>query len=305
MIMHDMCRCECDTIKYNKAMKKGIIFLTAVVAMVVFGCTEKAYIDAPGVNTHNTDSIPIQMPDTDGIVISVDEAIALCKEMDADVKTTEVYKISGVITKNTTNPLNVPSKYQNINFNLSDNGGQTSIACYYMNNLRNRAFHNNSEVPRVGSKVTVCGVLTNYKGTTPEITSGFIVRVDSMVAPPPFPGCPDPEEGETSVTDAVNIAVQLADKSESRKIYKIKGVVTEIMSIDTGNFGNAEWIISDGTSFFYVYRGKGLNGKNFTKAEQLQVNDTMTIQTKLYNYGGIAETKANAAYIIKTTNKNW
>ena len=286
-------------------MKKEILLLTALVALVVFGCKERAYIDAPGENVHNTDSIPILMPDTEGIVISVDDAIAMCKEMDADVKTAEIYKISGVITKNTTNPLNVPSKYQNINFSLSDNGGTTSIACYYMNNLRNREFHKNSEVPRVGSKVTVCGVLTNYKGTTPEITNGFIVRVDSMVAPPPFPGCPEPEEDEVSVTDAVNIAIQLADKTESRKTYKIKGVVTEIMSIDTGSFGNAEWIISDGTSFFYVYRGKGLNGNKFTSTDQLQVNDTMTVQTKLYNYGGIAETKANGASIIKTTNKNW
>lgn len=286
-------------------MKRSILLLTAVVAMVVFGCKERAYIDAPGVNSHNTDSIPVIMPDTDGIEITVDEAIALCNELDADVKTAEYYKITGVITKNTTNPLNVPSKYSNINFSLSDNGGSTSIACYYINNLRNREFHKNSEVPRVGSKVTVRGVLTNYKGTTPEITNGFLVRIDEMVAPPPFPGCPDPEEGETSVTDAVNIAVQLADKTESRKTYRIKGVVTEIMSIDTGSFGNAEWIISDGTSFFYIYRGKGLNGAKFTNVNQLQVNDTMTVETKLYNYGGIAETKANGAIILKTTNPNW
>lgn len=286
-------------------MKREILMLTALVAMVFLGCKERAYIDAPGENSHNLDSIPLIMPDTDGIEITVDEAIALCKEMDADVKSAEIYKISGVITKNTTNPLNVPSRYQNINFNLSDNGGATSIACYYMNNLRNREFRNNSDVPRVGSRVTVRGVLTNYKGTTPEITSGFIVRIDSMVAPPPFPGCPDPDEGEVSVSYAVNIATQLADKTESRKTYKIKGVVTEIMSIDTGSYGNAEWIISDGTSFFYIYRGKGLNGNKFTNANQLQVNDTITVQTKLYNYGGIAETKANGAMIIKTTNKNW
>jgi hypothetical protein len=221
-----------------------------------------------------------------------------------------MFKLSGVVTKNTTNPMNVPSNHDNINFELSDNGNKTSISCYYTNNLDNRPFRKNAEVPRVGSKVTVVGTLTLYQksgssSTTPELKNGFIVRIDSMVAPPPFPGCPEPEAGEISVSEAVKLALQLEDKTESDASYNIKGVVTEVLSIDVSSYGKAEYIISDGNKYFYVYRGKGLNGNNFTKTNQLLPNDTVTVSTKLYNYGGIAETKANSASISKTTNKNW
>jgi len=163
----------------------------------------------------------------------------------------------------------------------------------------------------MGSKVTVMGILTLYQKEgstsqpTPELKNGFIVRIDSMVLPPPFPGCPEPGEGEISVTDAVKLALQLPDRTESTEEYNILGVVTEVLSIDVASYGNAEYVISDGESYFYIYRGKGLNGNKFTKKNQLQYNDTVVVTTKLYNYSGIAETQANAAIIKKTTNPNW
>lgn len=286
-------------------MKKDFFILTLLMASMMFSCVEPAYINGPGDNSQNLDTIPITIPDTNGIVISVDSAIAICKSLPADAVTGELYKISGIITKNTTNPMNVPGSYTNINFNISDNGGKTYIASYYTNNINNRPFRKNADVPRVGSKVTVLGALTNYKGETPEIKNGFIVRIDSMVAPPPFPGCPEPEEGEISVSDAVELALQLQDQTESKESYDIKGVVTEILNIDVASYGNAEYIISDGKAQFYVYRGKGLNNAKFTNTNQLLVNDTLTVRTKLYNYKGLPETKANAAQIIKTTNPNW
>ena len=292
-------------------MKKYFFVLTAAVALFFTACKEDPYINSPGDNAYNrTLSETKYVPDTNCLQISVDSAIAICKAMAVNAESATMFKLSGVVTKNTTNPMNVPSNYDNINFELSDNGNKTSISCYYTNNLDNRPFRKNAEVPRVGSKVTVVGTLTLYQksgssSTTPELKNGFIVRIDSMVAPPPFPGCPEPEAGEISVSEAVKLALQLEDKTESDASYNIKGVVTEVLSIDVSSYGNAEYIISDGNKYFYVYRGKGLNGSNFTKTNQLLPNDTVTVSTKLYNYGGIAETKANSASISKTTNKNW
>ena len=285
-------------------MKKYIFVLTAAAALFFTACKEDQYINSPGDNAYNDESMPVLTADTNGIEISVDSAIAICKALAVSAETPEMYKLSGVLVKNTTNPMTVPGTYDNINFNLSDNDNQTSISCYYTNNLNNRPFHKNGEVPRVGSKLTVIGTLTNYNGT-PELKNGFIVRIDSMVAPPPFPGCPEPDEDEISVSEAVKLALQLADKTESEETYNIMGVVTEILSIDVASYGNAEYIISDGKQFFYVYRGKGLDGDKFTDKNQLLPNDTITVTTKLYNYGGIAETKANSAIISKTTNPNW
>lgn len=292
-------------------MKKYFFVLTAAVALFFTACKEDPYISSPGDNAYNRTMLETKyVPDTNCMQISVDSAIAICKAMAVNAESATMFKLSGVVTKNTTNPMNVPSNYDNINFELSDNGNKTSISCYYTNNLDNRPFRKNAEVPRVGSKVTVVGTLTLYQkagssSTTPELKNGFIVRIDSMVAPPPFPGCPEPEAGEISVSEAVKLALQLEDKTESDASYNIKGVVTEVLSIDVSSYGNAEYIISDGNKYFYVYRGKGLNGNNFTKTNQLLPNDTVTVSTKLYNYGGIAETKANSASISKTTNKNW
>ncbi len=292
-------------------MKKYFFVLTAAVALFFTTCKEDPYINSPGDNAYNrTMSETKYVPDTNCMQISVDSAIAICKAMAVNAESATMFKLSGVVTKNSTNPMSVPSPYDNINFELSDNGNKTSISCYYTNNLDNRPFRKNAEVPRVGSKVTVVGTLTLYQksgssSTTPELKNGFIVRIDSMVAPPPFPGCPEPEDGEISVSEAVKLALQLEDKVESDASYNIKGVVTEVLSIDVSSYGNAEYIISDGKKYFYVFRGKGLNGNNFTKTNQLLPNDTVTVSTKLYNYGGIAETKSNSASISKTTNKNW
>lgn len=292
-------------------MKKYFFVLTAAVALFFTACKETPYINSPGDNAYNrTMSETKYVPDTNCLEISVDSALAICKSMAVNAESGTMYKLNGVVTKNSTNPLTVPSQYDNINFELSDNGGKTSISCYYTNNLNNRPFRKNADVPRVGSKVTVVGTLTLYQksgssSTTPELKNGFIVRIDSMVAPPPFPGCPEPDAGEISVSEAVKLALQLEDKTESDASYNIKGVVTEVLSIDVSSYGNAEYIISDGEKYFYVYRGKGLNGNSFTKKNQLVPNDTITVSTKLYNYGGIAETKANSASISKTTNKNW
>ena len=100
-------------------MKKSILILTAMVAMVVVGCKESPYIPNPGTTDGVPESMPVTIPDTNGIEISVDSAIAICKSLPADQATAEVYKLSGVLTANSTNPDDVPGKYKNINFKLT------------------------------------------------------------------------------------------------------------------------------------------------------------------------------------------
>lgn len=289
-------------------MKKIFLALTALVTLGLVSCNEKSYINGPGeYNPQMPDTISYVVPDTNGIEISVDSAIALCKSLQKDAVTVEKYKLTGVVTKNTTTPISVPGSYTNINFSLSDNGGKTSISCYYTNNINNRPFGNSNQVPRVGSKITVLGPLTNYNGTTPEMKEGFIIRIDSMVAPPPFPGCPEPAEGEISVSEAVKIAfaLQKSDKNNkypSQEAYNIMGVVTEVLEFSQSN-GNATYIISDGKAYFEVYRGKGKNNANLTNANQVLPNDTVTINAKVMNFNGLPETSGNAP-IVKSTNPN-
>ena len=260
-------------------MKKYIFITTVLVALAMISCGEPSYINPPGNNSFNGDSIPILIPDTEGIEISVDSALKICKSMAINAKTAELYKLSGVVSKNTTTPTSVPKAYKNINLELTDGTG--TIGCYYLNNINNLPFQKHSEVPRVGSKLTVIGVLTYYQksGTTntptPELTDGFIVRVDSMVAPPPFPGCPEPEAGQISASDAVTKALALVSKEVSKEEYNILGVVTEVLSFSSGK---ATYMISsDGKLFFEVYNGVGKNSETFPSKDHIAPNDTVVV----------------------------
>lgn len=289
-----------------KTAKKYMFITATLIAAVFMSCNEPAGINPPGDNSKNVDSIPILIPDTIGTEISIDSALAICKSLAINAKTGELYKLSGKVTKNTTTPTSVPTSYTNINFELTDSTG--AIACFYMNNINNLPFRKQSDVPRVGSKLTVIGVLTYYQksGSTsapvPELTEGFIVRIDSMVAPPPFPGCPDPAEGQISASEAATKALALGDKEVSKEEYDILGVVTEVLNFSSGK---ATYMISsDGKQFFEVYNGVGKDKATFPSRDYVAPNDTVVVHSKLTNYSGTAET-SGTAYLVSTTNPNY
>lgn len=84
-------------------------------------------------------------------------------------------------------------------------------------------------------------------------------------------------------------AEKLGDNEKSDKVY-VKGIVHKIKSIDTGNYGNAEYYISDNGSSssddLPIYRGYYLNGDNFTSADQLKVGDAVVVYGQLTKYVG-------------------
>ena len=160
-------------------MKKSLLIASAVVAAVLFGCKEDPYINAPGDNSKNYDTIPILQADTNGIIISVDSALSIGAGLVNDQLTPESYKISGTIANIVTNLNDIPGKYTNVNFDLKDDSSEKTLRCQYTNNINNYPFRSNAEVPRAGSKVTVMGPMSKYNGT-PQMKNGFIVRVDSL-----------------------------------------------------------------------------------------------------------------------------
>ena len=163
------------------AVKISLFALVAVAALTFVACEEKPYIDGPGDNSRNIETMPIVQADTNGIEISVDSAILICNALGRDELTVEKYKLHGKIASVRTDLSLIPGKYTNVNFQLADINTGTEIACYYTNSLNNYPFRKNSEVPRAGSIVTVLGPLTNYNGNTPELKNGFIMRIDSLV----------------------------------------------------------------------------------------------------------------------------
>lgn len=275
-------------------MKKSILVLTAVAALLLVSCKENPYIAGPGADDPRIpDSIPVLVPDTNGIEISVDSAIALCKTLAADAVTNELYKISGVVTQNTTNPDDVPGKYTNINFKLSDNGNKTSIACYYTNNLNNVPFRRTTQVPLVGSKLTVLGQLTNYKGTTPEVKNGFIVRIDSMVAPIPA------ETIHATCQEAKTAALALPAGGTSTDIYVVEGYVQSAGYDATISNGQQKWFwIDDAQSGAKTLEAYWCNVPD--GATPVPVGAKIELTGKLMNYNGsIAEIKNGKIKILE------
>jgi hypothetical protein len=157
------------------AAKKYIFVTTMLIALVMVCCKESPYINPPGDNTKNYDSIPVLKADTNGIVVTLTEANAIGQKLSSGASTAEQYKVTGTISNILTNLDDVPSKYSNVNFDITD--GSATLRCQYTNYINNYPFRSKAQVPEVGAKVTVVGPLSNYNGS-PQMKNGFIVRVD-------------------------------------------------------------------------------------------------------------------------------
>lgn len=72
----------------------------------------------------------------------------------------------------------------------------------------------------------------------------------------------------------------------------VKGIISQIDDIDTGDYGNATyWISDDGTTTdqFEVYRGYSLNGKKFTSADEIKIADEVVVYGNIKKYGSTYE----------------
>jgi len=138
----------------------------------------------------------------------------------------------------------------------------------------------------LGRKVQVFGDIMKYN-TLPGVknTSNYKLDGDSPVTPP-TPGTPEGSGTAAdpyNVTAALNVAKALADGDE-KEAYA-KGTIKSITEIST-QFGNATYVITDGSSDLQVYRGYNLNGDKFTSEDQLAVGAEVVVSGKLVNFMG-------------------
>lgn len=89
-------------------MKKTFIITSIALALVCAGCDERPYIDAPGDNAHNIDTMPTladpdPTPDPEGVnvpagTINVNEAVKIGKKLASGAVTDQEYYIKGWVT---------------------------------------------------------------------------------------------------------------------------------------------------------------------------------------------------------------
>ncbi|MDO5526269.1 MAG: DUF6359 domain-containing protein [Prevotella sp.] len=147
-------------------------------------------------------------------------------------------------------------------------------------------------------EVLLYGSLEKYfgqgglKSTSAAVIDGNLVGKDPDSTTPDVPAGEQKGDGTKespyNVAKAQAITIALAADVASEKVY-ISGTISEIKNIDTGQYGNAEYYISDdGTTNnqFLVYRGFSLGGKKFTSANEIKVGDKVVIYGSLINFKG-------------------
>lgn len=103
-----------------------------------------------------------------------------------------------------------------------------------------------------------------------------------------------------TVDEALNL---IYSDSYSGGFVYVKGIVCKIVEISP-SYGNATYFLSDdGTykdgSWLEVYRGKWINGENFTKGDEFAVGDELTIYSSLVLYNGVTpETNQGACEVV-------
>lgn len=114
---------------------------------------------------------------------------------------------------------------------------------------------------------------------------------------------PTDPTGEGTLASPYNVAkvIQIikAGEQTENEVY-FRGIITNIKEIDTENYGNATYSISDtkeGKNPFLVYRGKGLNGQKFTSGNEISLGDTVVVLGQLTIYNGTLETTPGSKII--------
>ena len=309
--------------------------MTAMVAMVFFGCDEPAYINEPGDNSFN-DSIPpvvvdqLPTPDPDGVEVpdsslNVYEARAICDSIGSGNTTTEKYYVKGWVRRFDDKHWSGIEQYGNGTFYIAaTNDGKSDaklFEAYQIMGKDGKKLYANEVA--IGDFVVIYSQLTNYNGTAETVGKGA-AQIYSSSNPnfdpqmDPSKITPDPEgadvpEGTLSVYEAIHISDSIGTGKTSSDEYYIKGWICRLDSKNadgiTGNYHNATFYIAatnDGTTdmfSFEAYRVKGPNKSDITELDQVQVGDFVVLRSKIQNYSGTAET-ASGGYIYYSSNPN-
>ena len=281
-----------------------LIFGLMLLCIGLPACKENSNIPNPGDNSFNSDS-PISVDTSSCTPVTIKEALVILDHMQDGATTTEMYKVSGIVSQNNTSPDDIPNKYTNINFTIKDEATNSTLACWYTNNINNRPFTATTQVPLVGSKLTVIGPLCRYVDKSgnvkPEMTNGFICRIDSMIAKKPVGPWPTPTGDTISVTKALEIARQLQTGATSPEKYYVMGVISQVDDFDD-HYGNTTFYITENNKqSLQCYHTLGLNGKKLTSIEQTQMGDTVIVYGNFKNYNGTLELN-QGSYIVRSTN---
>lgn len=108
------------------------------------------------------------------------------------------------------------------------------------------------------------------------------------------PGEPTVEvtpSGTGTAADPYNVAAILqriqALSGDTTEVLYVKGAVKEIKQIETEQYGNANYYITDdGSNQVYIFQSYYLGNRKFTANDKLEIGDTVVIRGRFVNYMG-------------------
>ena len=109
------------------------------------------------------------------------------------------------------------------------------------------------------------------------------------------------EQGEIEIISVDKAVSLIKAGTQGTKLYYVKGIVCQIKEIDTGQYGNATfWLSDDGTmnNTLQVYRGYWIDGVKFTDPNAFSVGDELIVSGVLIDYQGTPETEQYTASVV-------
>lgn len=238
---------------------------------------------------------------------NITKALQICQEVGESGTSENVYA-RGIITSITevsTYDPKTNTGYGNATFLIADNTSSPTLTVYRAYSLNNEKFENANEIAE-GDTVVICGKLVNYMSNTPEFTQGCYVysikKGEGGDTPVATPGT---EEKPLTVAEALTYIDGLGADKQSPEGF-VKGKIVAISEIDTGNFGNATYTISDDgkdANTLQIYRGYSLGGEKFKSADEIKVGDDVVVNGKLVNYKGNTKQFAQGSKIVLLNGK--
>ena len=166
-------------------MKKSILMMAALVAMLMVSCKENPYTPSPGNNELVPDSMPElkypdPTPDPEGVdvpegTLNVYEARKVARKLSSGSSTTDKYYIKGWIFRLDNANADGITSYGNATFYMAaTNDGQTDkypFEAYQVYGKGGKKLTNVNQVA-VGDFVVIYGQIMNYSGTAETVGKG-------------------------------------------------------------------------------------------------------------------------------------
>lgn len=241
---------------------------------------------------------------------NVAAAIAKCKEI-GTTPSTDKYYVKGIAQDGAT----ADASFNNITFDIADTDGGAKFKCYQVKGTDGNPLPSGFTIKK-GDEVVVYGPMYNYKGNTPETagqSAAYIVSVNGK-ATGEGGGGTQPSNSSTidnpySVAKALETTNALSDNETTTDNFYIKGKVSRKANTADEIGPNSEkkykdmnyYISDDGTQSkeLYVYRGKYLDGADFTDFEQLKEGDEVIIYGQLQKF---IDSKNGDAVVLEVKN---